>query len=91
MRTCYEIFQATSDDWYPCYQLKRYKLVKVSCFELCGGEGWRVCVWGADDCGMERDWPTWQGQFPAFQMFMEIIRQPEISKQWLLDAGFVRA
>lgn len=91
MRTGYEIFKATSDDWYPCFKVYDHTLVKVTCLELSDGSGWRVCVWGADDDGMERDWPTWQGQFPAFQMFMEIIRQPKISKQWLLEAGFVRA
>lgn len=40
-----------SDDWHPCFPSG---LVAVGFFPLKGG-GWRVCVWGADDSGMEQD------------------------------------
>lgn len=41
-----------TDDWYPCFP---HGLVAVRWFPFLDGKGWRVCVWGADDTGMERD------------------------------------
>jgi len=41
-----------SDDWYPCYD---GNLVMVSAMILLDGLTVRVCAWGNDDFGMEKD------------------------------------
>lgn len=55
----------TLDDWYPNHTLKDHPSglvdgVQVSFIELMPygkyPRKWRVCVWGNDDCGMERDY-----------------------------------
>lgn len=42
----------TPDDWHPCYEGGEVEVWLVS---LLNATHWRVCVWGADDDGMERD------------------------------------
>jgi len=43
---------ATTENWYPSIDGKvRVRLLLLST------DQWRVCVWGNDDFGMERDFP----------------------------------
>lgn len=50
-----DLHRPTSDDWRPNFP---DGTVRVSFLELSDGQ-WRVCVWGNDDLGMERDYaPT---------------------------------
>jgi hypothetical protein len=53
-----EKFILTSEDWYPTYATG---LVRVALLRLSTGQ-WRVCVWGADDFGLERDLPSVERQ-----------------------------
>lgn len=43
----------TDQDWHPT----KNGQVKVSLLQL-KDNTWRVCVWGEDDFGLERDYPT---------------------------------
>jgi hypothetical protein len=47
---------------------------------------WRVCVWGADDDGMERDFAD---KDEAFDVYWSLISP--ISHDFLKTLGFVRA
>lgn len=88
------VFKPTQDDWYPAFQLngwyegeKDARLVEVSFLKLLDGQ-WRVCVWGADDYGLEQDF-TDQGA--AYEIFEYVIGQKYVNKQWLIDRHFVEA
>jgi len=49
----------------------------------------RVCVWGADDCGMERDFENREAE--ALNTFMQVIGLPDVNFQDLKQLGFVSA
>jgi len=52
--------------------------------------GYRVCVWGNDDCGMERDYLSTEFD-DAEQMFHEVIAMERVNKSALEEWGFVYA
>lgn len=94
-----DVFKRTSDDWYPSYTLNQYnsgvdhqKLVEVS-FTQTGpipptiGD-WRVCVWGGDDCGMERDFTD---KKTAWECFLDVISLDDVTMNSLTERHFVRA
>lgn len=96
-----DIFKVTTDDWYPAFKLADwYKgtkpnetmLVQVS-FTQTGpnppinGE-WRVCVWGGDDCGMERDFTN---EKEAWCCFLEVIGLDDVNMAALKKRGFTYA
>lgn len=89
-----DVFKRTTDQWYPSYQIERDgpMLVEVS-FTQTGpypptsGE-WRVCVWGADDCGMERDFTD---ESSAWTTFLEVIGMEDVTMAALQNLGFVSA
>ena len=98
MRT--SVFKITSDDWCPSYKLsqqhdrvKCQKLVEVS-FTQTGpdpkhGAGkWRVCAWGGDDLGMDRDFTD---EKKAWCCFLEIIGLDDVTIAALKERGFVSA
>jgi len=91
-----DVFKRTTDDWYPSYliqgDIRFSKLVEVS-FTQTGPNppitgDWRVCVWGADDCGMERDF---QDEAQAWNCFLQVIGWEQVSMQALKDIDFVSA
>ena len=75
----------TPDDWYPTKDGK----VKLTVVKLVGDwEGWvRICVWGGDDFGLEKDQRL---PFNAAVVQAELIPVP-ITQTWLLDHGYVDA
>lgn len=92
------VFKRTEDDWYGCYKIRDdarvEDLVEVS-FTQTGpdpknfnGE-WRVCVWGNDDCGMERDFGN--DETAALNMFYQVIGQKFVNMGYLTHNGFVSA
>ena len=84
------IFKPTSDEWYPSYDSmdQRYgKLVRVSLLKLSDGQ-WRVCAWGADDHGMERDYHT---RREALSVFKKLTALDRVNHQHLKELGFVPA
>ncbi len=89
-------FKPTNDDWYPSYRFddvykgeKAAGLVEVSLLDLSNSMV-RVCVWGADDCGMERDYPPEEAG-AAQAMFLGLLEQKTVDKAFLKKFGFVPA
>lgn len=91
------VFKRTEDDWYGNYKIANdcrvSDLVDVM-FTQTGpdpklglGE-WRVCIWGNDDCGMERDFVL-EGE--ALNMFYQVIGWEFVNKGALASNGFVGA
>jgi len=56
----------TKENWYPTVEGN----VRVSWLGLSNG-GWRVCVWGGDDFGLEKDFSHVERQM-ARQLFEKI-------------------
>lgn len=93
------VFKRTSEDWYPSYSLKEFnrgvpsqRLVEVI-FTTTGPAPphnglWRVCVWGGDDFGMEKDFDK---ENHAWGCFLQVIGMEEVSQKVLLFEGFVCA
>jgi hypothetical protein len=75
-----QVFKRTKDNWHGSYKIagdaRVSDLVEVS-FTQTGpdpknGKGeFRVCVWGNDDCGMERDFGDDEDK--ALNMFYQVI------------------
>lgn len=93
-----EFYKEVSDDWYPNWKIttENYPekfhgdVVKVSVFPLQSSTNlWRICVWGADDMGMELDSEN-RNVVEAFYILIANQEGP-ISAEWLSSLGFVRA
>ena len=89
-----KVFKLTSDDWYPSYKLDGYhngrkdpQLVEVSHLKLTNGQ-YRVCVWGADDAGMDFD--TKSGN-KALRVFLTVINWDDVTRAKLKELGFIPA
>lgn len=72
----------TNEDWYPNYT---DNLIEVSLALINAGSIYRVCVWGADDFGMEKDF-CFINLLEAMIEYMSIT--DGITKQELFDKGF---
>lgn len=98
------VFKLTDDDWSPSHSLGDYYkgqapgtvlLVEVSFLqfivtELNPDPGYRVCVWGNDDRGMEQDYAS--SEFAeAEQMFHDVIALDRVNMSTLKEWGFVYA
>lgn len=90
MSTQRRVFKRTNDDWYPPYRADPVgNLVEVSLLKLGPRtEKWRVCVWGRDDYGMERDFETYGEASVCFDM---VIAQDFVDVKWLKQQEFVNA
>jgi hypothetical protein len=83
-QTIYHIryeFRPTTDQWYPNYD---GDLVKISVYEYSKG-GAKVCVWGADDFGMEIMVGTRMQALDIFNALPKVITQEDLKLR-----GFVR-
>jgi hypothetical protein len=80
-----EVFKKTHDSWYPEWSLyigptdMKTGLVQVSFLQLSDGM-WRVCCWGADDMGLERDYET---EAEAWNVFLQVIGWSDVSQSRL--------
>ena len=86
MKPC-TVYKETEESWSPSFCMEDKLLVEVSFLKLNGSEGWRVCVWGMDDCGMEKDFDKNQ-ENSAWCCFIELIGRDLIDMQYLKSAGF---
>lgn len=97
------VFKCTSDNWCPSYALAQgnkgikhvpaQELVEVSLLpprpDIEDDSGkWRVCAWGADDCGMERDFTDEQ---KAWRCFIDVLCLEDVTMETLKAFGFVTA
>ena len=84
-----DVFKRTSDHWHPNWP---GSLVKVSFIPLgppsVRRTEWRVCVWGHDDYGMERDLPS---EEEAWELFLWVIKLSDVTQAGLKEKGFVIA
>jgi hypothetical protein len=83
------VFKFTTEDWHPSYKLDgRYRgkqgllLLEVSLLKLPSTKEWRVCVWGSDDFGMERDYARCDKK-QAIEMFLAVIAEEVVSEVFL--------
>lgn len=91
-----DVFKRTTDDWRPSYTLDigigtvcAQRLVEVSFCRIDEtGNSWRVCVWGEDDCGMEKDFDD---EKSAWCCFLEVIGMDYVNMTSLSTCGFVGA
>ena len=92
------IYKEVNENWYPCYKIddggECKDLVRVSLMYSCMTQinpFLRVCVWGVDDLGMEKDWPpTSENITEAEEMFFFLVTE-EITFDKLFKLGFVRS
>lgn len=96
------VFKRTYDDWYGNHRMAvdydkdgnqvDTRLVEVSFLKLNPFKEtptlWRVCVWGNDDLGMERDYLD---KAEALDMFHEVINWDFVNVGQLKSNGFVYA
>lgn len=88
-----EMFKETRDEWCPNYKIPgdlridRKSFVRVAMMNLSDGQH-RVCVWGMDDMGMERDF---QSKGAAKDMYKRLAMMPSIEVSTLRTHGFVSA
>lgn len=84
-------YKSTRDNWYPSYQTLDMRenagLVRVSLGRLSDGL-FRVCVWGADDFGMEKDQASMK---KAIVLFLNIMLLPYVDQRELREMGFENA
>ena len=90
-----DVFKKTNDDWYPAFEMGGEKLVEVSFIQLtpwlpAEERIWRVCVWGNDDCGMERDFQPNEERL-AWTTFLTVIGEEYVDMKFLSDLKFVTA
>ena len=91
-----EAFVAVHEDWYGNFKLAsdaRYPDTRFVCVMflcLTGDAGWRVAVWGNDDCGMERDFPPGERK-KAMQLYIDIVTKRFPAKGWLRLKGLKEA
>lgn len=80
------------DDWYPNFNAegkpdREGRYVRLSLLEIPTRAGWRVCAWGADDFGLEKDFD--HGDRAAAQETYDLVRQVgPITQADLLSIGF---
>lgn len=85
-----------NEDWYGNFRVSqdtRYDsdlLIRVSLLELMHPHGWRVCVWGNDDFGMERDYaPDQRDQ--ALALYQQIVSTPMPTQAQMREWGMIYA
>ncbi len=84
------VYKLTSDDWYPSTKTDDGMLVCIS-FSKLGTTHlptWRVCAWGDDDFGLEKDFTS---EADAWVCFLEVIGYKDVTHDSLRKLGFVTA
>jgi hypothetical protein len=87
------VYKPTNDDWYPAFIVgnRDLNLVQVTYTRIGPDDGkykWRVCVYGADDCGMERDY--WDPR-QALNMFYYVSSLEYVDRKDLIECKFISA
>lgn len=89
-------FKPTKDCWYPNFPDNQVRVTLHMFIPLFNKKGkfhnhmHRVSVWGADDCGMEKDFKQSElGQ--AKDLYNLLIQQPSIERKYLESLGFIPA
>ena len=80
-------YKKTSDNWLPCFALGDDELVQVNLIQL-SREDWRVCAWGGDAFGMDKDYDS---KKEAIAVFLKILQWNDVTISKLFKLGFTRA
>lgn len=83
-----EQYMPTNDEWYPNFEGDKVRVSLMTDMEYKGGIWHRVCVWGADDDGMEIDFDGAETKILAEEMYKKIIDLPYVDKPILKKWGF---
>lgn len=77
----------TTDNWFPNYEGDQValSLTKLQGYPIT----YRVCVWGMDDCGMERDFQT-NDPTEAKKLF-DKLKDAIVTMGYLSELGFISA
>jgi hypothetical protein len=86
-----ECFKPTNDDWYPNYPNDTVRVALMVNMDNKGEIWHRVCVWGADDCGMEMDFVGKENKILAVELYGKVISLPYVDRPILKKWGFVSA
>ena len=86
-----EFYKEVEDDWYPNFRMSRFpntslQLVRITCYS--GDCKTKICVWGADDDGMEF-FP--ESLIESDRIIKRIIDIRVVSHNWFKQLGFIRA
>lgn len=80
------VYKNTPDDWYPCLpgDLVSVTMLPDNSF----GNKYRICIWGRDDCGLEKLYLT---EERALTEYMQLIGGETVNKDDLISRGFITA
>lgn len=91
-----DFFLPTQDDWHPNFlrntvRIRVYESLFVRKSVLCYWA--RICVWGNDDCGMEKDFELSENEKIRLKEIKQILKEANdlpnpLNKDWLLTHGF---
>ena len=90
----FELYIPTPDDWYPNCPGDMVRVCDMDTTLSWKRLSIRTCVWGADDCGMDRDefFETLKEKDEAYeQRCREVKDWTSVSKKTLKSLGFVTA
>lgn len=83
------VMKKTQDDWHPNFEGNK---VRVRLIWLGPDyENYRVCVWGADDFGMEKDFIDGDNYVTALSTFQLLCMKEYVNIADLKKLGFVLA
>jgi hypothetical protein len=88
-----ECFRPTKENWHPSYLIESKTYLQVRVLKLWMGDKpvppkYRVCVWGADDMGMEFDT---ESETEAYSLYLVLCGQQYIELADLKARGFISA
>lgn len=90
------VFVPVQEDWYPSFTIHyqgEIRLVRVTLHTSCLFQDpsfIRVSIWGADDCGMEKDYPPNKIDDARADWLM-VVQKKDLTRDWLKEHGFVNA
>lgn len=82
------VMKRTQDNWYPNYPNGKVQLSLLRLRGCPDKRNWRVCVWGYDDFGLERDFNSLAEAQPIFE---KLERLSVLNKQDCYDLQFRNA
>lgn len=86
-----EKFKPTTDDWCPNFDGNKVR-VRIMCNMEHNGKIWhRVCVWGMDDCGLERDFFGISQEKDALEVYARVMNLDFVNFAPLKEMGFKSA
>ena len=86
-----------TDDWYPCFDGNKVKLsLFIQYLDKLNYHFVRICVWGADDFGLEMDYDdaNYDNLISKYNEWEEDIFDKAIDgidKEWFYSRGFYNA